>query len=158
MSKRERIVGMKQKVAVAGASGYAGAELLRLLVRDPAVDVVAATSETYAGKPVRAALPGLSGFVDLSFDTLDTTRLASVAEIVFLALPHTASATPAAALLQAGCRVIDLSADFRLRDPGVYERWYRVGHPVPHLLTEAVCGLPELSRDGVPPAPLVGVP
>ncbi len=149
---------MKQKVAVAGASGYTGAELLRLLVQHPAVEVVAATSETYAGKPLRAALPGLSGFVDLSFDTLDTTRLASVAEIVFLALPHTASATPAAALLQAGCRVIDLSADFRLRDPGVYERWYRVAHPVPHLLTEAVCGLPELYRDSIRQARLVAVP
>src|SRR3989304_685900 len=110
MSQRERIVGMKQKVAVAGASGYTGAELLRLLVRHPAGDGVAVAPEFSAGKPVRAALPGLSGFVDLSFDILDTTRLASVAEIVFLALPHTASATPAAALLPAGGRVIALSA------------------------------------------------
>ena len=128
----------KRNVAVAGASGYTGAELLRLLVHHPAVQVVAATSETYTGKPVTAALPGLAGFVDLSFEPLDPKGLASVAEIVFLALPHTASAAPAATLLEAGCRVIDLSADFRLKDPGIYEEWYQTTHPVPHLLQEGV--------------------
>jgi N-acetyl-gamma-glutamyl-phosphate reductase len=145
-------------VAVAGASGYTGAELLRLLVHHPAVEVTAATSETYTGKPVTSALPGLSRFLDLSFDPLDPERLASRAEVVFLALPHTTSATPAAALLKAGCRVIDLSADFRLRDPGVYEQWYRSIHPVPHLLQEVVYGLPELYRESIRGARLVAVP
>ncbi len=149
---------MKRKVAVAGASGYTGAELLRLLVHHPAVEVVAATSETYTGKPVTTALPGLSGFVDLSYDPLDAERLASAAEIVFLALPHTTSASSAASLLAAGCRVIDLSADFRLRDPGIYEQWYRATHPVPHLLSEAVYGLPEFYREAIRQARLVAVP
>jgi N-acetyl-gamma-glutamyl-phosphate reductase len=148
----------KRKVAVAGASGYTGAELLRLLIHHPAVEIVAVTSETYAGKPLTAALPGLSGFLDLLFEPLDTGKLASVADIVFLALPHTASASPAAALREAGCRVIDLSADFRLRDPGVYERWYRVTHPVPHLLNTAVYGLPEFYRETIRQAHLVAVP
>ncbi len=149
---------MKRKVAVAGASGYAGAELLRLLVHHPGVDVVAVTSETYTAKPVTAALPGLAGFVDLSFEALEPRRLASVAEIVFLALPHTASAIPAAALVEAGCRVIDLSADFRLKARETYEHWYRAAHPAPHLLNEAVYGLPELYREAIRHARLVGVP
>jgi len=148
----------KRKVAVAGASGYTGAELLRLLCRHPAVEVVAVTSETYAGRPVTAALPSLVGFIDLPCEPLDPQRLAAVADIVFLALPHTASAPPAASLLEAGCRVIDLSADFRLRDPGIYERWYRVTHPVPHLLDEAVYGLPELYREAIRQARVVAVP
>ena len=149
---------MKRKVAVAGASGYAGAELLRLLVHHSGVDLVAVTSETYTAKPVTAAFPGLAGFVDLSFEPLDPRRLASVAEIVFLALPHTTSAIPAASLVEAGCRVIDLSADFRLKDHGTYEHWYRAAHPAPHLLTEAVYGLPELYREAIRQARLVGVP
>lgn len=149
---------MKRKVAVAGASGYTGAELLRLLVRHPAVEVVATTSESYTGKPVTAVLPGLSGFVDLSFEPLDPGRLAAGAEIVFLALPHTTSAPPVVSLLEAGCRVIDLSADFRLRDPEVYERWYRAAHAAPHLLSEAVYGLPELYREAIRRARLVAVP
>jgi len=149
---------VKHKVAVVGASGYTGAELLRLLARHPAVEVTAATSETYTGKPVAATLPALAGFVDLSYEALDPERLAAVSEIVFLALPHTASAAPAAALLHAGCRVIDLSADFRLHDPGVYERWYRAAHPVPRLLQEAVYGLPELYRESIRRTRLVAVP
>ncbi|MFQ5848880.1 MAG: N-acetyl-gamma-glutamyl-phosphate reductase [Candidatus Methylomirabilales bacterium] len=148
----------KRKVAVAGASGYTGAELLRLLARHPGVELVAATSESYSGKPVAAALPGLRGFVDLSFEPLDPERLASTAEIVFLALPHTTSAPPAASLLEAGCWIIDLSADFRLRDPDVYERWYRAPHPMPHLLNEAVYGLPEVYREAIRHARLVAVP
>lgn len=147
-----------RKVAVAGASGYTGGELLRLLIGHPHVELVAVTSETYAGKPVAAAFPGLLGLTDLAFEPLDPARLASVADIVFLALPHTASAPTAAALLEAGCRVIDLSADFRLRDPRVYEHWYRVKHPVPGLLKEAVYGLPEFHRDAIRPARLVAVP
>lgn len=148
----------KRKVAVAGASGYTGAELLRLLIHHPAVEIVAVTSETYAGKPLTAALPGLFGVLDFTFEPLDPGKLASVADIVFLALPHTTSAPPAAALHKAGCRVIDLSADFRLRDPGVYERWYRAKHPVSHLLDTAVYGLPEFYREAIRPADLVAVP
>jgi N-acetyl-gamma-glutamyl-phosphate reductase len=149
---------MKRKVAVVGASGYAGAELLRLLVPHPGVELVAVTSETYTAKPVVAALPSLTGFVDISFEPLEPERLASVAEIVFLALPHTASAAPASSLLDAGCRVIDLSADFRLKDPKTYEHWYQATHAAPHLLSEAVYGLPELYREAIRQARLAAVP
>ena len=149
---------VKRKVAIAGASGYAGAELLRLLVQHPGVEVVAVTSETYTGKPVTKALPALSGFGDLTFEPLDVGRLASSAEVIFLGLPHTASAAPAAAFLEAGCQVIDLSADFRLREASVYEKWYQSSHTVPHLLAEAVYGLPELYRDAIRQARLVAVP
>lgn len=149
---------MKRKVAVVGASGYAGAELLRLLVPHPGVELVAVTSETYTAKPVVAAFPSLTGFVDLSFEPLEPERLASVAEIVFLALPHTASAAPVSSLLDAGCRVIDLSADFRLKDPKTYEHWYQATHAAPHLLGEAVYGLPELYREAIRQARLAAVP
>jgi len=149
---------MKRKVAVVGASGYAGAELLRLLVQHPGVEVVLVTSESYTGSPVAAVLPSLAGLVDLSFEALAPERVASVAEIVFLALPHAASAGPAFTLLEAGCRVIDLSADFRLKSASTYERWYQTTHPVPHLLDEAVYGLPELYRDAIRQARLVAVP
>jgi len=122
------------------------------------VKINAVTSETYEGKPVSVVFPGLAGYVELAFQRLEPRGLASVAELVFLALPHTASAATVVPLLEAGCRVIDLSADFRLKDPRLYERWYKVTHPVPALLQEAVYGLPEMYRDAIRQARLVAVP
>jgi N-acetyl-gamma-glutamyl-phosphate reductase len=148
----------KIRVAIAGASGYTGVELLRLLLRHAGVKISAVTSESYEGKSVSAVFPGLTGHVEFAFQRLEPRGLASVAEVVFLALPHTTSAATAATLLEAGCRVIDLSADFRLKDPRVYQRWYKVAHPVPALLSEAVYGLPEMYRDAIRQARLVAVP
>ncbi len=144
-------------VAVVGASGYVGGELLRLLLRHPNVRISAVTSEQSAGKPIQALFPNLRG-PELSCEALDPDHVAARSEVVFLALPHTKSAGPAAALLKAGRKVIDLSADFRLRNARAYETWYRTSHPCPDLLASAVYGLPELHRDSIRSASLVASP
>lgn len=144
-------------VAVVGASGYVGGELLRLLLRHPQVRITTVTSEQHAGKPVQAVFPNLAG-PELVYEAMDPSRVAAQCEVVFLALPHTQSAGPAAAFLKAGRKVIDLSADFRLRSASQYETWYGVPHPAPDLLPSAVYGLPELHRDAIRSAALVAVP
>lgn len=147
-----------RRVAIAGASGYTGAELLRLLLAHPGAEVVALTAETHAHQRIDAIFPSLTGFVDLTCRPLDPAALAAEAEFVFLALPHKASMTVGADLLARGVRVLDLSADFRLRDPAAYPRWYGMEHTRPELLAEAVYGLPELHREAIAAARLVAVP
>ncbi len=147
-----------RRVAIAGASGYTGAELLRLLVQHPAVKVVALTAETHADRPVTQVFPSLTGFVELTCRPLDAATLAGEAEFAFLALPHRASMTVGTDLLNRGVRVLDLSADFRLKDPTAYPKWYGFEHSAPTLLREAVYGLPELHPDAVCAARLVAVP
>ena len=144
-------------VAVVGASGYVGGELLRLLFRHPKVQVTAVTSEQSSGKPVHALFPNLRG-PELLCESLDPQQVAARAEVIFLALPHTKSAGPAQTFLKAGRKVIDLSADFRLRDARSYETWYQTPHPCPDLLRTAVYGLPELHRDAIRSASLVASP
>ena len=144
-------------VAIVGVSGYVGGELLRLLLRHPHVRIAAVTSEQSAGKPVQALFPNLAG-PELLCESLDLTRVAAQSDLVFLALPHTKSAGPAAAFLKAGCKVIDLSADFRLTDARAYETWYQTPHPNPDLLATAVYGLPELHRNAIRTASLVASP
>jgi N-acetyl-gamma-glutamyl-phosphate reductase len=134
----------KIKVAIAGASGYAGGEALRLLVTHPGVEVVAATSEKSAGTPVSTTFPALSGLTDLIYETLDSEKLAKKAEVVFLALPHKTSAPVAAMIHEKGKKIIDLSADFRLKDAGVYKKWYGEEHSYPELIKNAIYGLPEI--------------
>jgi len=145
------------RVAVLGASGYAGLELLRILLRHPACEIAAVTSEQRAGQPVGEAFPALRGQLDLVFEAADPASLAGKVDLAFAALPHSASAPSVAALRRAGVAVADLSADFRLRDPGVYREWYGV-HPAPELLAEAVYGLPELHREKLRGAGLVACP
>lgn len=144
-------------VAVVGASGYVGGELLRLLLRHPNVRVAAVTSEQSAGKPIQALFPNLTG-PELLCEALDAARVAAQSDLVFLALPHTKSAGPAEVFLRAGRKVIDLSADFRLKDPHAYETWYQTPHPSPDLLKTAVYGLPELHRNRIRSASLVASP
>jgi len=144
-------------VAIVGASGYVGGELLRLLSSHPQARVTAVTSEQSSGKPVQALFPNLRG-IDLLCETLDPQQVAARAEVIFLALPHTKSAGPAQTFLKAGCKVIDLSADFRLKDVRAYETWYQAPHPCPDLLQTAVYGLPELHRDAIRRASLVASP
>jgi N-acetyl-gamma-glutamyl-phosphate reductase len=144
-------------VAVVGASGYVGGELLRLLFRHPKVQVTVVTSEQSSGKPVQTLFPNLTG-PELLCESLDPQRVAARAEAVFMALPHTQSAGPAQAFLKAGRKVIDLSADFRLKDARAYETWYQTPHPCPDLLRTAVYGLPELHRDAIRSASLVASP
>jgi len=144
-------------VAIVGASGYVGGELLRLLLRHPQAKVTAVTSEHSSGKPIQALFPNLRG-TELLCESLDPQQVAARAEVIFLALPHTKSAGPAQAFLKAGRKVIDLSADFRLKDVRAYETWYQTPHPCPDLLRTAVYGLPELHRDAIRTASLVASP
>lgn len=144
--------------AVIGASGYTGCELLRLLALHPCLKVVAVTSEKSAGRPVADVFPHLASLVPLSFEALRPEKIAERADAVFLALPHTQSFQPASMCVAGGKKVVDLSADFRLKDPALYETWYGTSHPLPQLLKEAVYGLPELHRADIEGARLVAAP
>jgi N-acetyl-gamma-glutamyl-phosphate reductase len=148
----------KFRIAIAGASGYAGAELVRLAAAHPFYEITAVTSEKSAGQPVSSVFPSLTGIVRQSFEALAPEALAERADAVFLALPHTKSQEPAALCLKAGRLVVDLSADYRLKDVTVYEQWYQTSHSYPHVLTGAVYGLPELHRGAIAKAKLVASP
>jgi N-acetyl-gamma-glutamyl-phosphate reductase len=146
------------RVAVAGASGYTGAELVRLLAQHPRVTLTAVTSEKSAGASVASVFPHLGNVVRLTFEALAPEVLSQRADVVFLALPHTKSMGAVGACLPAGVKVIDLSADFRLKDPGTFEHWYQTAHSHPDLLRQAVYGLPELHRTEIAQANLVASP
>ncbi len=145
------------RIAVVGASGYTGVELLRLLSRHPDVQLVCVTSRQYAGQKVTDVFPSLQGNLELTFTDVDPEVLAQQADLVFTAVPHQTAMGMIPQLLDAGCRVVDLSADFRIKDVSVYEDWYQP-HTAAELLAEAVYGLPELYRDQVPAARLVANP
>jgi len=152
----------KIKTAVIGASGYTGQELLRLLAMHPAVELVAVTSRQESGRSLVSVFPRFSGapsLAGLSFSDPDIDALAATgASLAFLALPHGVASEFAVPLLERGIRVVDLSADFRLRSAAVYEEFYGHAHPAPELLAEAVYGLPEFYRDEIVPARLVASP
>lgn len=145
------------KVGVYGASGYTGQELLKHLLFHPAVAVAAITSRRYAGLPLADVYPAFQGLTNLSFMNATPDEVACLADVVFLALPHGVSMTVAPAFLAAGKKVIDLSADFRLRDAGGYEQWYGK-HAAPQLLAGAVYGIPELYRETIRNAGLIANP
>lgn len=145
------------RVAVAGASGYTGVELVRLLAVHPEADIRCVTSRQHEGLPINRVFPSLSGFCELVCEPLDVAAIASRVDLVFTALPHKSAMDVVPAFLEAGCRVVDLSADYRLRDLAVYEHWYQP-HTSPHLFDEAVYGLPELYREQVKSARLVANP
>ena len=145
------------RVAVVGATGYAGAELVRYLARHPRVHLVAVTSEQSAGRDLSEVLPSVRGKVSLRLAAFDPVAIAGTANVAFTALPQGASAQGVAALLDHGCKVVDIGADFRFRDADEYARVY-VPHTAPHLLAEAVYGLTEYCRDQLPNARLVGNP
>jgi N-acetyl-gamma-glutamyl-phosphate reductase len=147
-------------VAIVGANGYSGEELCSILARHPDVRVVAITSRQHAGKQAGEVLPRLAGVGDFSklifTEPAIDALLQCGADFFFLALPHGLAAEFAVPLHRAGKRVIDLSADFRLRDAATYQDFYNEAHPAPQLLTEAVYGLPELHRAEIQSAKLVG--
>ncbi|MBW2579174.1 MAG: N-acetyl-gamma-glutamyl-phosphate reductase [Deltaproteobacteria bacterium] len=145
------------RVAVIGASGYTGLELLRILLRHPEFEIAVATSEQRAGPRVGDAFPSLRGLVELSFEPNDPASIAKRVDLAFTALPHAASAPTVQALRAAGVRVLDLSADFRLRDAETYRAWYGE-HKAAELLGSAVYGLPEVYREALRGAELVAVP
>jgi len=145
------------KVGIYGASGYTGQELLRLLIGHPDADVVAITSRKFKDMPVSEVYPAFAGMADLRFVDSSPQQLVSSCDVVFLALPHGKAMLVVPVFVAAGVKVIDLSADFRLRDVSVYEAWY-VKHTAPDLLQNAAYGLPELYRDEVKGANLVANP
>lgn len=149
------------KVAILGASGYTGSELVRLLLLHPGVELVAVTSRSNVGTPLSTLYPRLAGIPGAELPFIDADMeavVASGAQFAFLALPHGTAAAYATQLLEAGLRVIDLSADFRLNDAAVYEEFYGEAHPAPHLLEEAVFALPEVRPDAIREARLIASP
>ena len=142
------------KIGIYGATGYTGYELVKILQRHPAADIAFATSQSQAGKTLRDVFPGAPA---LPLVAGDDAPLGDV-DVVFLCLPHAAAAETAMIALDAGARVIDLSADFRLRDAATYAAWYNHTHPAPNLLAEAVYGLTEIYRADLPGARLVANP
>jgi len=144
-------------VAVLGATGYAGVELLRILLRHPRVHLTVITSQQYAGKRVSEIYPSLAGKCALNLEELQVEKIAARVDLAFAALPHETSMDIVAGLVRRGKRVIDLSADFRLHKAEEYQRWYRP-HKVPELLDEAVYGLTEIHRDAIGKARLVANP
>lgn len=137
---------MSYKACVVGAAGFAGAELMRLLLRHPDFELAAATSDALAGTPVAQAYPAFTNVTDLVFSAHEATDFSSC-DVVFLAVPHTAALNMAPGILASGATVVDLSADFRLKDPAVYEKWYNTFHTATELLSQAAFGLPELTGD-----------
>lgn len=146
------------KIGIVGVSGYGGGELARLLLAHPNAALTYATSETYAGQPLRAALPGIAPGVSLICESLIPEACAQRCDFVFLAGEAGLAMRVAPDLLAAGVKIVDLSADFRLEDPDVYARWYKAEHTAPHLLDEAVYGLPELNKIAIETARLVANP
>lgn len=145
------------RIAIYGASGYTGQELLRLLLQHPDAEVVAITSRKLAASPIAEVYPHLYGATDLTFSDLSPREVADIADIIFLALPHQASMEFVPTFLAAGRKIIDLSADFRLKSEDVYASWYGP-HRHPELLAESVYGMPELYRREIAEARLVANP
>ena len=149
------------KIGIVGASGYSGEELVRLLLRHPGAELAAVTSRQYAGQTVAQVFPKFANqprAKELRFSEPKAELLAKAAQLVFLALPHGVAAEFAAPLLELGCQVIDLSADFRLKDAATYKKYYGHDHPAPDLLKKAVYGLPELRRAEIKNAALIASP
>ncbi len=155
-------MSQKVKVAVVGANGYSGRELMRLLLLHPHAEIAAVTSRALAGKPLTGEFPRMRGVKNadsLHLIAPDIDKIvASGAKIVFLALPHGVAHEFAGPLLDAGLRVIDLSADFRLRDASVYAKYYDHEHPAPELLAKSVYALPEIRNSEIKTAPIIACP
>jgi len=145
------------KVGIIGGTGYTGVELLRLLAMHPKAELKAITSRGEAGKKVSDLFPSLRGHVDLAFTEPNTSVLAGC-DVVFSATPNGIAMTHARELVAAGVKLIDLAADFRLRDPAVWEKWYSMPHACPELLAEAVYGLPEVNRERIRKARVIANP
>jgi N-acetyl-gamma-glutamyl-phosphate reductase len=154
-------MGKKVKVGIVGASGYSGEELVRLLLSHPHVELAAVTSRQFAGRTLAQAFPKFSHLPDakhIQITEPNAAAIAKAADVVFLALPHGVAAEFAVPLLQAGKKVIDLSADFRLKSAAVYQEFYGHEHPAPKLLARSIYGLPETYRSAIKKAALIASP
>lgn len=147
----------KIKVGIVGGTGYTGVELLRLLCIHPLVDIVSITSRGDAGTPVAGMYPSLRGYIDLLFEDPAKAQL-NLCDIVFFATPNGIAMQQTQALLDAGVKVIDLAADFRIKDVATWEYWYGMPHACPALIEQAVYGLPEFNRQAIKTAQLVANP
>lgn len=145
------------KVGIVGGTGYTGVELLRILSKHPQVELVAITSRSEQGLAVADMYPNLRGHVDLKFTVPDHAALAQC-DVVFFATPHNVAMQTVPDLVKRGVRIIDLSADFRIRDAELWSKWYGEPHTAPDLLAKAVYGLPEMNRDRIRDAQLVAAP
>ncbi len=145
------------KVGIVGGTGYTGVELLRLLARHPEVELKAITSRKEAGMPVADMFPNLRGGVGLAFSTPEEAGL-ETCDVVFFATPNGVAMQQTRALLDAGVKVIDLAADFRIKDVAEWQKWYKMEHACPDLVDEAVYGLPEINRDRIKAARLIANP
>lgn len=147
----------KIKVGIVGGTGYTGVELIRLLSNHPQATITMLTSRTEAGKKVSEIFPSLRGVSELVFSDADDEKLTEC-DVVFFATPHGVAMKSAPFLIQHGVKVIDLAADFRLQDLTEFERWYGMAHDCPQVLKNAVYGLPEINRDSIKTAQVVGNP
>ena len=147
----------RQKIAIVGASGYTGVELLRILKLHPGVDVTVVTSRQYEGTRVEDLFPSLHGYETLRFSAPDVDMICNNADLVFTAVPHQTAMAVVPQFIEAGLKVVDLSADFRIRSREVYEAWYQE-HSAPELLGQAVYGLPELYRSRITSSRLAANP
>lgn len=148
----------KIRASVIGASGYGGAETVRLLTMHPQVDIVHVTAETQQGQPMSALYPNLHHFVDQIMIAADPERIGGDSDVTFVSLPSGKAMHLVPALLEQGCKVIDIAADFRLRDPALYPVWYKFDHVAPSYLSRAVYGLPEFHREAIASTELVANP
>jgi len=146
------------KVGIVGATGYTGAELVRLLLGHPQAELVAVTSRSYQGQKLSSIFPNFLGVTDLVCTGLDPAELARECDVVFVALPHGHSVALAEILVAAGKKVVDLGADFRLQDREIYGQWYQEEPAAAELLSQAVYGLPELHREKIREANLIANP
>jgi len=147
----------KIRIGIVGGTGYTGVELLRLLARHPQAELKVITSRTEAGMPVADMFPNLRGHVGLPFTAPDPAALAAC-DVVFFATPNGVAMKEARALYDAGVRMIDISADFRIRDVALWEQWYKMQHACPELVADAVYGLPEVNREAIRNARIVANP
>lgn len=147
----------KLKIGVVGGTGYTGVELLRLLVQHPNVELAAVTSRSESGQAISSLYPSLRGHLELKFSEPDVATLAKC-DLVFFATPNGVAMKTVPQLLEAGVKIVDLAADFRLRDPLVWEQWYGMPHACVDVLKEAVYGLPEVNREAIASARIVANP
>ena len=146
------------RVGIVGASGYVGGELLRILVNHPNTKITVATSKKYEGEVLHRVHPNLRSFSDLKFTAPNISELTSNCDFVFTAVPHGSAVKLVPELAKTGLKIVDMSADFRLKDPSAYDHWYHNAHPYPDMLKSTPLGIPELNREEIRGSKLVANP
>jgi len=146
------------RVGIVGASGYTGAELMRIIWNHPGMAVSMVTANQYRGTAIESLYPSLGGFYEGEFEVYDPVEIEKRCDVIFLGLPHGESMKVVPEIFDMGKKIVDLSADFRLKDPGMYEQWYGLRHECPGFLQSAVYGLTEINRDLVVSAAIVANP